>query len=249
MINIQGLGKSFQEHRVLDNIHLHVPERATHVVIGPSGSGKSSLLRCVGGLEPFQEGTVAVNGLEIGPTHDRSLPDVKKIRQYRQQSGFVFQQFNLFPHRTALENITEGPVQVLRRAGNEVEEQAYALLKKVRLENKAGRYPNELSGGEQQRVAIARALAMKPKCLLMDEPTSALDPEMVGEVLQVLKELAEEGQTLLIATHEMGFARQVADRVTMLDSGRVIETAIPEKMFRDPLAERTRLFLARVMHR
>lgn len=140
-------------------------------------------------------------------------------------------------------------MQVLRRAGNEVEEQAYALLKKVRLENKAGRYPNELSGGEQQRVAIARALAMKPKCLLMDEPTSALDPEMVGEVLQVLKELAEEGQTLLIATHEMGFARQVADRVTMLDSGRVIETAIPEKMFRDPLAERTRLFLARVMHR
>jgi polar amino acid transport system ATP-binding protein len=247
MIEVHGLGKSFDGHAVLNNFHLEVEQGATGVLIGPSGAGKSMLLRCLGGLESFDRGRIAINSSQVeGGNNRQHAPDLQALRL---ETGFVFQQFNLFPHRTALENIIEGPVQVLKRPAGEAEALARTLLDRVRLGNHANRYPHQLSGGEQQRVAIARALAMQPRCLLMDEPTSALDPEMVGEVLAVIREIAEGGMTLLIATHEMEFARDVADRVWMLDRGEVVESGSPQEVLEQPREERTRLFLSRLLNR
>jgi len=246
MISVRELIKRFDGKTVFDGLSLDVPAGETHVVIGPSGAGKSCLLRCIAGLEPFEGGGITVGETLIqGHDHAGGL-NGGTLRRARRNVGFVFQQFNLFPHRTALENIMEGPVQVQKLAVAQAEAQARRLLEKVHLHDKAGRRPHQLSGGEQQRVAIARALAMQPKCLLFDEPTSALDPEMVGEVLQVVRELAAEGMTLLIVTHEMQFAREVAHRVVMLDGGRVVETGPPQQVIQKPKEERTKKFLQRI---
>ena len=248
MITAEKLVKRFGNQTVLDGVTLQVPAGETHVVIGPSGAGKSCLLRCLGGLEAFESGSVRLGEYEIGPADHASGLYGAALRRLRMKAGFVFQQFNLFPHRTALENIMEGPVQVRKLPLHEARPQAESLLERVHLAGKGTRYPHQLSGGEQQRVAIARALAMQPQCLLLDEPTSALDPEMVGEVLQVLRELIDAGLTLLLVTHEMGFAREVADRVWMLDRGAVVESGPPHRLFHQPAEERTRSFLNRILN-
>jgi len=217
--------------------------------IGPSGSGKSTFLRCINGLEYFQEGEIAVNDIELHSINRLrpSKEDMETIRKIRLRIGMVFQQFNLFPHMTVLENIIEAPTRVLSMDKDKAVEDALSLLRRINIEKKANSYPDELSGGEQQRVAIARALAMKPEAMLFDEPTSSLDPEMVGEVLSVIKDLVEDGMTTLIATHEMGFAREVADRVVVFDNGDIIEIGTPEDIFTNPKMERTRIFLSRVL--
>lgn len=249
MIRVRGLHKHYGGRQLFKGINLDIGKGEVVVFIGPSGSGKSTFLRCINGLEYFQQGQIIVDGIEL-PSTDRLRPetkDLETIRKVRLKLGMVFQQFNLFPHMTVLENIIEAPIQALNTDRAAAIQNALSLLRRINIEQKAGSYPEELSGGEQQRVAIARALAMKPEAMLFDEPTSSLDPEMVGEVLSVIKDLVNEGMTTLIATHEMSFAREVADRVVVFDSGDILETGPPEEIFTNPQTERTRLFLSRIL--
>ena len=239
MIDIKGLKKSFGEVEVLKGIDLSIDAREVVVIIGPSGSGKSTLLRCMNYLEQPTAGLVTVDGIPLdGEAH---------INKVREEVGMVFQRFNLFPHMTVLENIMLAPMKVKKVAKAEAEKTAKELLARVGLSEKADSYPPQLSGGQQQRVAIARALAMHPKVMLFDEPTSALDPEMVGEVLDVMRSLAKEGMTMVIVTHEMGFAREVGDRLLFVDEGRIIEQGEPKEVFEHPKEERTRSFLSKVL--
>ena len=239
MIDIENLHKSFGDAHILKGIDLHIKEKEVVVIIGPSGSGKSTLLRCINYLERPTSGTVSVDGIILGS--EANINDVRK------EVGMVFQRFNLFPHMTVLANIMLAPMKVRQVSKEEAEERARKLLARVGLADKAESYPQQLSGGQQQRVAIARALAMKPKVMLFDEPTSALDPEMVGEVLDVMKSLAKEGMTMVIVTHEMGFAREVGARVRFVDDGRILEQGTPEAVFEHPQEERTKNFLSKVL--
>ena len=239
MIDIENLRKSFGDVEVLKGINLTIKEKEVVVIIGPSGSGKSTLLRCMNYLEEPTSGEVSVDGIV--------LDGEANINKVREEVGMVFQRFNLFPHMTVLQTIMLAPLKVRHVAKQEAEETARKLLARVGLADKADAYPSQLSGGQQQRVAIARALAMKPKVMLFDEPTSALDPEMVGEVLDVMRKLAEEGMTMVIVTHEMGFAREVGDRLLFVDDGRIIEQGDPKEVFEHPKEERTRLFLSKVL--
>ena len=251
IIEARDLHKSFGALQILKGISLSVRRGEVVVLIGASGSGKTTFIRCINLLEQIQSGLIRVNGRAMGYREraDGSLvrDSERNIARQRRDIGMVFQRFNLFPHMTALENIIEAPIQVLGVPRAEAVEQARALLARVGLADKAGHYPSMLSGGQQQRVAIARALAMKPQAMLFDEPTSALDPETVGEVLQVMKQLAQEGMTMVVVTHEMGFAREVADRVVVLDQGELIEQGPPEQIFSRPSHPRTRAFLSRVL--
>jgi polar amino acid transport system ATP-binding protein len=226
--------------RAVDGVSTEVARGEVVVIIGPSGSGKSTFLRCINGLEDFTEGHIIIDGVDLA---DRKT----NINKVRAEVGMVFQQFNLFPHKTVLENLTLAQCRVRKRSKKEAEEKARMLLRKVGIHEKADEYPSRLSGGQQQRVAIARALAMDPKIMLFDEPTSALDPEMVGEVLDVMKQLAREGMTMIVVTHEMGFAREVADRVIFMDEGKVVEVGTPEHFFTNPREERAKLFLKQVL--
>ena len=239
MIAIKGLRKSFGRAEVLRGIDLSVAESEVVVIIGPSGSGKSTLLRCINYLEEPTAGSVEIDGTIL--RHDAS------INKIRAEVGMVFQRFNLFPHMTVLENIMLAPIKVRHQIHSEAEKVARLFLDKVGLGDRGSAYPAQLSGGQQQRVAIARALAMRPKVMLFDEPTSALDPEMVQEVLNVMKELAREGMTMVVVTHEMGFAREVGDRVLFIDQGVIVEEGSPETLFEHPQEERTRLFLSKIL--
>lgn len=236
MITIEGLTKKYGDDTVLKSINLEIAQGEVVCIIGPSGSGKSTLLRCLNGLEKPSEGIVRVNQQEISS---------KAHRKSGAKMGMVFQRFNLFPHMSVLKNITEAPMVVGKMVKPIAESKATLLLKKVGLEDKAAAYPGQLSGGQQQRVAIARALAMEPEVMLFDEPTSSLDPELVGEVLAVMKNLALEGMTMVVVTHEMNFAREVADRIVMMDQGQIIESGNPEKIFENPQQERTLAFLGK----
>ena len=239
-VKVEKLQKSFGSLEVLKGIDLEVKEGEVVCLIGPSGSGKSTFLRCLNRLEETTAGTVIVD--------DNDITDPKcNINKVRENIGMVFQQFNLFPHLTILENITLAPVMLKKMTKDQAKEKAMELLKRVGLEEKAEAYPVQLSGGQKQRVAIARALAMNPEIMLFDEPTSALDPEMVGEVLDVMKDLAESGMTMVIVTHEMGFAREVASRVIFMDQGIIMENGTPEEVFTNPKNERTKLFLSKVL--
>lgn len=240
MIKVTGLKKHFGDLEVLKGIDQHIKQGEKVVVIGPSGSGKSTFLRCLNLLEVPTEGEILIEGESI----TAPKTNVNKIRE---KMGMVFQQFNLFPHLTILENITLAPVMLKKMTKDQAKEKAMELLKRVGLEEKAEAYPVQLSGGQKQRVAIARALAMNPEIMLFDEPTSALDPEMVGEVLDVMKDLAESGMTMVIVTHEMGFAREVASRVIFMDQGIIMENGTPEEVFTNPKNERTKLFLSKVL--
>ncbi len=240
MIDVKNLSKSFGDHLVLDDISEHISPGEKVVVIGPSGSGKSTFLRCLNLLETPTAGTITFENTVI------TDPKVK-IDKVRQQMGMVFQHFNLFPNMTIRKNITLAPVQTKLMSQAEADEVAATLLKRVDLLDKADAYPNQLSGGQKQRIAIVRALAMKPKVMLFDEPTSALDPEMVGEVLDVMKELAQEGMTMVVVTHEMGFAREVGSRVLFMDGGHILEQNTPEAFFDHPQNPRTQLFLSKVL--
>jgi polar amino acid transport system ATP-binding protein len=250
LVRIEGLHKSFGSLDVLKGIDLNVQQGQKISLIGPSGSGKTTLLRCVNYLEEPTKGDIYIDNELIGQrlVGTRKVPmSDKELARMRAEIGMVFQRFNLFPHMTALQNIIEAPIQVLGVSKAQALEHARQLLKQVGLADKADHYPSMLSGGQQQRVAIARALAMKPQAMLFDEPTSALDPETVGEVLQVMKQLAEQGMTMVVVTHEMGFAREVADRVVVLDQGELIEQGPPEQIFSAPSHPRTRAFLSRVL--
>ena len=240
MIDVKNLSKSFGDHLVLDNISEHISPGEKVVIIGPSGSGKSTFLRCLNLLETPTSGTITFHGTEI----TAPKADIDKIRQ---QMGMVFQHFNLFPNMTIRRNITLAPVRTKLMSQAEADDAATALLKRVGLEDKADAYPAQLSGGQKQRIAIVRALAMKPKLMLFDEPTSALDPEMVGEVLDVMKQLAEEGMTMVVVTHEMGFAREVGDRVLFMADGKIVEQNTPAEIFSNPQEERTKSFLSKVL--
>ncbi len=240
MLEIKKLSKCFVDLEVLRDVNVSVSKGEVVVIIGPSGSGKSTLLRCINLLEQPTGGEILYLGEDITCLG-------KKVTGYRKQVGMVFQRFNLFPLKTALENVMYAPMKLNKVPVKEAKEQAMELLRKVGLESKADTYPAALSGGQQQRVAIARALAMKPEILLFDEPTSALDPELVGDVLEVMKQLAGEGMTMIVVTHEMGFARDVADRVIFMDGGYVVEEGVPSDIFSQPKNERTRSFLARVL--
>ena len=240
MIDVKNLSKSFGDHLVLDNISEHIYPGEVVVIIGPSGSGKSTFLRCLNLLETPTAGTITFDGQDI--TDPKA--DIDRIRQ---GMGMVFQHFNLFPNMTVKKNITLAPVRTNLMSQAEADELAMTLLRRVGLEEKADAYPNQLSGGQKQRIAIVRALAMKPKVMLFDEPTSALDPEMVGEVLQVMKELAEEGMTMVVVTHEMGFAREVGTRVLFMDGGHILEENEPHAFFANPREERTKEFLSKVL--
>lgn len=240
IIIVKNLQKSYGKVEVLKDINAEIKEKEVVCLIGPSGSGKSTFLRCLNRLEDITNGHVIVNG------HDITDPKIN-LNKVRQDVGMVFQHFNLFPHKTVLENVTIGPIKALRVDKASAEKLALELLVKVGLREKASSYPGELSGGQKQRVAIARALAMKPKIMLFDEPTSALDPEMVGDVLDVMKQLAQEGMTMIVVTHEMGFAREVGDRVIFMDGGYIVEENIPEELFGNPQHERTKAFLSKVL--
>ncbi len=240
IIECEDVNKWFGEFHVLKDINMKVKEREVVVVIGPSGSGKSTLIRCINRLEEHQEGKIIVDGIELSN-------DLKNINTIRRETGMVFQSFNLFPHLTVMQNITLAQRYVRRRPRRDAEDMARQLLQRVGIPEQANKYPGQLSGGQQQRVAIARALAMQPKIMLFDEPTSALDPEMIKEVLDVMKELARSGMTMLVVTHEMGFAREVADRVIFMDSGRIVEIGTPEHFFENPSHERTKLFLSQIL--
>ena len=235
------VNKWYGDFHVLRDINLEVFRRERIVICGPSGSGKSTLIRCINRLEEHQSGRIIVDGVEL-------TEDVKKIEEIRREVGMVFQHFNLFPHLTVLENCTLAPIWVKRMPKKEAEEIAMHFLEKVRIPEQAHKYPGQLSGGQQQRVAIARSLCMKPQIMLFDEPTSALDPEMIKEVLDVMVELAESGMTMLVVTHEMGFARQVADRVIFMDQGQIVEMNTPDEFFSNPQSERTKLFLSQILH-
>ncbi len=240
MIRFTRVNKWFGKHHVLKDIDFHVDPGEVTVICGPSGSGKSTLIRCVNRLEAIQSGEIVVDGM--------SLSDRKThITRLRAEVGFVFQQFNLYPHMTALENITLAPIKVRGMSRAEAVELARDLLEKVDIRDKALAYPAQLSGGQQQRVAIARGLAMRPKIMLFDEPTSALDPEMINEVLDVMRNLAREGMTMVVVTHEMGFAREVANTMVFMDDGAIIETGEPEQFYTAPSHERTRLFLSKIL--
>ena len=239
MIDIENLHKSYGAVEVLKGIDLDVKEKEVVVIIGPSGSGKSTLLRCINYLEKPTKGTVSVDGI--------TLTNATNINAVRMEVGMVFQRFNLFPHMSVLENIMLAPQKVRHVSRQEAEKTAQELLTRVGLADRGDAYPSQLSGGQQQRVAIARALAMHPKVMLFDEPTSALDPEMVGEVLDVMKKLAGEGMTMVVVTHEMGFAREVGDRVLFVDDGRILEQGTPEQIFEHPQEERTKEFLSKIL--
>ena len=238
MISIKGLYKAFGDNLVLKGIDLEVADKEVIVIIGPSGSGKSTLLRSINYLDVPSKGKISIDGKEL------SAADINRVRA---EVGMVFQRFNLFPHMTVLDNITLAPRKVRKTAREEAEKDARMLLEKVGLADKAEAYPEQLTGGQQQRVAIARALAMKPRLMLFDEPTSALDPEMVKEVLDVMRSLAAEGMTMVIVTHEMGFAREVGDRLLFVDDGRIIEQGVPKEVFEHPKEERTKNFLSKVL--
>ncbi len=240
IVSIAGLNKWFGEFHVLRDIDLDVPRGARIVICGPSGSGKSTLIRCINALEAFQEGRITVDGIELGP-------NLRRVDEVRREVGMVFQSFNLFPHLTVLENCTLAPIFVRKMAKKDAEAEAMKYLERVRIPDKADKYPGQISGGQQQRVAIARALTMNPKIMLFDEPTSALDPEMVKEVLDTMVDLASEGMTMLVVTHEMGFAKEVADRVVFMDDGQIIETNTPDRFFDDPQHPRTKLFLSQLL--
>src|SRR5688500_17084028 len=241
MIEMSSVNKWFGQFHVLKDINLTVYKGEPIVVCGPSGSGKSTMIRCINRLEEHQRGKITVDGTEL--SHD-----LKKIEQVRREVGMVFQHFNLFPHLTVLENLTLAPIWVRKMPKREAEEVAMHYLKRVKIPEQAHKYPGQLSGGQQQRVAIARALCMNPKIMLFDEPTSALDPEMVKEVLDTMVQLAHEGMTMMVVTHEMGFARQVADRVIFMDYGQIVEMNTPGEFFKNPQHERTRLFLSQILH-
>jgi len=240
IIEVEGLNKWFGDFHVLKDIHLSMNRGEVVVIIGPSGSGKSTLIRCINRLEEHQEGRIVVDGVEL-------TDDVRHIDQVRRETGMVFQQFNLFPHLTVLENVTLAPVRVRKWRKSQAEERAMYFLEKVGIPEQARKYPGQLSGGQQQRVAIARALTMEPKVMLFDEPTSALDPEVIGEVLEVMVTLAKEGMSMAVVTHEMGFAREVADRVIFMDAGQIVEVGTPEHFFENPREERTRAFLSKIL--
>ncbi|WP_026693082.1 amino acid ABC transporter ATP-binding protein [Peribacillus kribbensis] len=241
MIEFSKVNKFYGDFHVLKDINLTINKGEVVVVIGPSGSGKSTLLRCINRLETISDGGLTVNGVSVG---DKKT----NINTLRRNIGMVFQHFHLYPHKTVLQNITLAPMKVLGQSQKEAEETARHYLDKVGILEKAGSYPSQLSGGQQQRVAIARGLAMKPEVMLFDEPTSALDPEMIGEVLDVMKALAREGMTMVVVTHEMGFAREVADRIVFMDEGRVLEEAVPADFYENPREERARLFLSRILN-
>jgi ABC-type polar amino acid transport system ATPase subunit len=251
ILQIRNLQKSFGEHRVLNGIDLEIGKGEVLVIIGPSGSGKSTLLRCLNFLEEYDHGEVLFHGQLVGyrkASHNRMLKDsAKEIANIRKRMGMVFQSFNLFPHMTVLENVIEGPVFVLGISRSDAERNAKTLLDRVGLSSKVNEYPSKLSGGQQQRAGIARALAMNPEVMLFDEPTSALDPELVGEVLDAMKSLAADGMTMIVVTHEMGFARDVADRVVVMDDGSIVEIGSPADIFSNPSQARTGEFLRRVL--
>ncbi|NKB49360.1 MAG: ATP-binding cassette domain-containing protein [Alphaproteobacteria bacterium] len=240
VIEINGLNKWFGPFHVLRDINLSVAQRERIVICGPSGSGKSTLIRCINRLEEHQEGQIIVDGTEL-------TNDLKNIDAVRREVGMVFQSFNLFPHLTVLENCTLAPIWVRKTPKAEAEAIAMELLERVKIPEQADKYPGQMSGGQQQRVAIARSLCMRPNVMLFDEPTSALDPEMIKEVLDVMVDLAESGMTMLVVTHEMGFASQVADRVIFMDEGQIVEQNTPDEFFNNPQSDRTKLFLSQIL--
>lgn len=240
IITVDKVNKWYGDFHALRDVSLDVRKREVVVIIGPSGSGKSTLIRCINRLEEHQAGEIVVDGIPLNK-------NLRNIEAVRMETGMVFQQFNLFPHLTVLQNITLAPMQVRKKSKKEAETTAMQLLERVGIPEQANKFPGQLSGGQQQRVAIARALAMQPKIMLFDEPTSALDPEMIKEVLEVMEELAESGMTMVIVTHEMGFARGVADRVVFMDAGEVVEIGTPEHFFTSPQHERTKLFLSQIL--
>jgi len=240
MIELVGVDKFFGDFQALKEIDMLVGQQEVIVVIGPSGSGKSTLIRCINRLEKHDRGRILVGGIELSD-------DVRNIQEIRRETGMVFQSFNLFPHLTVLDNITLAPRQVRRIPKDDAENAAMELLERVKIPEQARKFPGQLSGGQQQRVAIARSLAMNPKVMLFDEPTSALDPEMIKEVLDTMQDLAREGMTMIVVTHEMGFAREVADRVVFMADGEVVEVGTPEHFFTNPQEERTKLFLSQIL--
>jgi len=240
-VQITGMNKWYGEFHVLKDVNLTVKRGERIVICGPSGSGKSTMIRCINRLEEHQKGRIVVDGIEL-------TNDLKRIDEVRREVGMVFQHFNLFPHLTVLENCTLAPIWVRKMPKAQAEERAMHFLKRVKIPEQAKKYPGQLSGGQQQRVAIARALCMNPKIMLFDEPTSALDPEMVKEVLETMVSLAQDGMTMLCVTHEMGFARQVADRVIFMDAGQIVEMNEPNAFFSNPQHERTKLFLSQILH-
>lgn len=240
IIEVLGVDKFFGDFQALKDINLNVGRQEVIVVMGPSGSGKSTLIRCINRLEKHDAGRIIVDGIELSD-------DIRNIQEIRRETGMVFQQFNLFPHLTVLDNITLAPRQVRNMPKKEAEEMAMMQLERVKIPEQAQKYPGQLSGGQQQRVAIARSLAMQPKVMLFDEPTSALDPEMIKEVLDAMQELAESGMTMIVVTHEMGFARAVANRVLFMADGQVVEVGTPEKIFGNPDEDRTKLFLSQIL--
>ena len=240
MIEIDAVDKFFGDFQALKSINMRVGKQEVVVVIGPSGSGKSTMIRCINRLEVHDSGRIVVDGVEL-------TDDIKVIQEIRKETGMVFQQFNLFPHLTVLDNITLGPRQVRNLPKAQAEELGLELLDKVQIPEQAYKYPGQLSGGQQQRVAIARSLAMSPKVMLFDEPTSALDPEMIKEVLDTMQELAESGMTMIVVTHEMGFAREVANRVVFMADGEIVEVGTPEHFFESPTEDRTKLFLSQIL--
>ncbi len=242
IIVLKDVNKWYGEFHVLKGINLNVGRKEVVVICGPSGSGKSTLIRCINRLEEHQSGDIFVDNIPLNH-------NVRNIEAIRMETGMVFQQFNLFPHLSVLQNITLAPINVRKKSKAEAETKAMELLQRVGIPEQANKYPGQLSGGQQQRVAIARALAMEPKIMLFDEPTSALDPEMIKEVLEVMQELAESGMTMLCVTHEMGFARAVADRVVFMDAGEIVEIADPETFFTNPQHSRTKLFLTQILDR
>jgi general L-amino acid transport system ATP-binding protein len=240
LIEVSDVDKFFGDFQALKDINLVVGLQEVVVVIGPSGSGKSTLIRCINRLEKHDRGAILVDGIELSD-------DIRNIQEIRRETGMVFQQFNLFPHLTVIDNITLAPRQVRRMPKREAETLAMEMLERVKIPEQARKYPGQLSGGQQQRVAIARSLAMKPKVMLFDEPTSALDPEMIKEVLDVMVELAKGGMTMIVVTHEMGFARAVADRVVFMSDGLIVEVGTPEHFFTNPQEDRTKLFLSQIL--
>lgn len=240
MITFKGVHKWFKDLHVLNDINIHVNQGEVLVVCGPSGSGKSTLIRTINKLEPINQGMLIVDGMDLSD----SKTDINKLRA---EIGFVFQQFNLYPHLSVMRNITLAPIKIRKMSKHEAESQAMTLLERVGLAEKRDAYPAQLSGGQQQRVAIARALAMKPRIMLFDEPTSALDPEMIGEVLLVMKDLARSGMTMIVVTHEMGFASEVSDKVVFMDDGRILEEAAPDEFFKNPKHKRAQQFLKEVL--
>jgi general L-amino acid transport system ATP-binding protein len=240
MIELSGVDKFFGDFQALSDINLKIGRTEVVVVIGPSGSGKSTMIRCINRLEQHDAGRIVVDGTVLSD-------DIRHIQEIRRETGMVFQQFNLFPHLSVLDNVTLAPRKVRKIARAEAEEQGLELLRLVKIPEQANKYPGQLSGGQQQRVAIARSLAMQPKAMLFDEPTSALDPEMINEVLETMKDLARDGMTMIVVTHEMGFAREVADRVVFMADGQIVEVGTPEHFFTDPSEPRTKEFLSQIL--